>query len=232
MKRRQRGISIIEIVVSMIIIMVAMAALAFVYPQGRRVTESSDKRTKATEIAKTILEEVQILKLEPGALTAHNSIQNLSIVGPAAAFTLNTITADDMRALQWPYHHYSAGDANSWTNNCPFFVTSQTGNNLITEFKNHRVANPPKHFALCTASWNFTDPLTRQVTNIPRCISSSPQVDFTSAGVKSAVSTHGYVATVSVSVLWLETRGRHDIVEFVTLTSAIASNRYAGGINR
>lgn len=232
MKRRQRGISIIEIVVSMIIIMVAMAALAFVYPQGRRVTESSDKRTKATEIAKTILEEVQILKLEPGAMTTHDSIQNLSIVGPAAAFTLNTITDNEMRTLQWPYHHYSSGDAKNWTANCPFFVTAQTGTPLITSLKTQRVANPPKHFALCTTAWDFTDPLTRKVTNIPRCISSSPQVDFTNAGVKSAVSTHGYVATVSVSVLWLETRGKHDIVEFVTLTSALASNRYAGGINR
>ncbi|MBR0518892.1 prepilin-type N-terminal cleavage/methylation domain-containing protein, partial [bacterium] len=56
-KKNNRGVSIVEIVVSMIIIMLVMLVLAFVYPNGRRLTNSSDNRTKATAIAKSILEE-------------------------------------------------------------------------------------------------------------------------------------------------------------------------------
>ena len=138
-KKSSRGVSIIEIVVSMILLFVVMLVLAFVYPNGRRLTESTDKRTKATEIAKAIMEEIQLVPLYPQKALNANSFTNVSLVKTSQdnnTKLLGNLTLADMTSFKWPYHQLissvDAGGAETWDANvdkptnakCPFFIFS------------------------------------------------------------------------------------------------------------
>ena len=129
-KKNCRGVSIIEIVVSMLLLMTVMMSLAFVYPNGKKLTEATDKKTKATEIAKSIMEEIQAIPLFPSGNVAAGNIASYSLVysnGSVPTPVLNDLNTHRMRNLEWPYHqlagNWDATNTNNITNPvCPFFI--------------------------------------------------------------------------------------------------------------
>lgn len=190
-RKNNRGVSIIEIVVSMVLIMLVMLVLAFVYPNGRKVTESTDKRTKATEIAKSIMEEIQLIPLFPRAVgnTANASLSDFSLVRISGENTLNQLIAQPgwMANLNWPYHQLSVGwDATTPKANnpvCPFFITTNAN------AQRDCIANPSRPFFLCTDSNGA----------IPVGISVTPNGDLGNARINQ---TNPIIATVTVNVAW------------------------------
>ena len=241
-KKNNRGVSIVEIVVSMIIIMLVMLVLAFVYPNGRRLTNSSDNRTKATAIAKSILEEIKLIAFdENSAQTGDAALNNLCVLVSNAQMnnylSLNnpnrnilTVINTPGNNIQWPYHHFSVGDQKASTtgagwdatvandeNNtpvCPFFISDANSISNIP-FNNH----PQRPFCLLTQ--DITANIDGTNKTFPRSIFATPN-----AGSIVGALNRPRLAIINVTVYWGELRnGNHDL-NFVTLTDSRTQNVY------
>ena len=206
-KKNSRGVSIIEIVVSMVLIFLVMLVLAFVYPQGRRVTQGSDNRTKATEIAKSIMEEIQLIPLLPQSWAGNdvNSLKNVSLVKTNTQNSVPTLDtfAGNYNAMKkncWPYHHLSGSgnwDATEDSNNqkttiCPFFIYSSG------DLDSKVFANQARPFFISTSQ--LVDRGTTKIT-IPKGVVVSPDSSKTPAVNRKTP----IIATITVSVAWGET---------------------------
>lgn len=208
-KTRQRGVSIIEIVVSMVILFLVMMALAFVYPQGRKLTDTSDNRTKATEIARSILEEIQLIPFVNTAAAGDNvTLQTVSLTGITNNVinnnqTLNAMTNDAQTLidLQWPYHHYAGAN---WQNRIPILITNDVAD-LINDNPNGQA------FCLLTAR--------DQNRNIPQGI----QV-ILPQGI-AANNREQILAVVTVTIVWTTLSREQREYPFVSLSSAFAGNK-------
>lgn len=247
-KRKQRGVSILEIVVSMVILMLALSAMAFVYPQGRKVTDKSDKRTKATEIARSILEETQGLRFEAGSSAAATpDISDVGLVGngPTALGKIISPTGQGLgfcTAKQWPYHHYSSTDVNNWALKIPCFISeAQDSATLMADFRNmsemkgqsifiNKSKNISKQFALLTRGID-TYTFNGKTSSIPRFIVVSPDnLDAISENNKSGMMLHGTMVTLQSCVVWMNYIAKEPHLDCVILTSGVSSNRYTGGV--
>ena len=216
-RKNNRGVSIIEIVVSMVLIMLVMLVLAFVYPNGRKVTESTDKRTKATEIAKSIMEEIQLIPLFPRAVgnKSNASLSDFSLVNVNGENTLNNLIANTtwMKNLKWPYHQLSS---NGWdaiyegtaptSPVCPFFITNnnsaQTG----------CIANPSRPFFICTD--NGTVPIGIAVT---------PNGNLGTARINQV---NPIIATITVNVAWGNNVNGRWHFSYISLVNTRTENIY------
>lgn len=243
-KRKQRGVSILEIVVSMVILMLALSAMAFVYPQGRKVTDKSDKRTKATEIARSILEETQGLRFEAGSSAAATpDISDVGLVGNGSTALGKIISPTGQglgfcTAKQWPYHHYSSTDVNNWALKMPCFISeAQDSATLISEFQNasdmrmkiftDRTRNISKNFALLTRGIEYK--FNNKTSSIPRFIIVSPD-DLDIASIRNDMMKHGTMVTLQSCVVWMDYIANEPHLDCVILTSGVSSNRYTGGV--
>ncbi len=219
-RKNNRGVSIIEIVVSMVLIMLVMLVLAFVYPNGRKVTESTDKRTKATEIAKSIMEEIQLIPLLPkavGAETAGDELFHYSLVNVNGDKTLNDLisNSDLMKRLKWPYHQLSS---NGWdaiydgaaptSPVCPFFITNN--NNAQAGC----IANPSRPFFICTDNGT-----------VPIGIDVSPSSD-TKLDVTRINQINPIIATVTVNVAWGNNVNGRWHFSYISLVNTRTENIY------
>lgn len=244
-KRKQRGVSILEIVVSMVILMLALSAMAFVYPQGRKVTDKSDKRTKATEIARSILEETQGLRFVAGSSAASNpDISDVGLVGNSSTALGKIISPTGQglsfcTAKQWPYHHYSSSSMANWALKMPCFISeAQNSATLISEFKNasdmkltnftDKARNVSKQFALLTKGID-TYTFNGKTSSIPRFIIVSPD-SFDIISQQANTTKHGTMATLQSCVVWMDYIAKEPHLDCVILTSGVSSNRYTGGV--
>ena len=203
-KKNSRGVSIIEIVVSMVLLMLVLLALAFVYPNGRKVTQSSDNRTKATQIAKSILEEIDLIPIKnEGMVTNTVSLQNLYLIGPNNQFTLVNLSEskDNMTALRWPFHHLRGASGNEWDAGanenadappvCPFFITSASSvTDLQTAFMNN--LNRPYCLATKQVGSAATGVIPKGIVVTP----TSPDIN------QFGTSNRPLLATITVSIGW------------------------------
>ena len=205
-KKNSRGVSIIEIVVSMVLIFLVMLVLAFVYPQGRRVTQGSDNRTKATEIAKSIMEEIQLIPLLPQSWAGNdvNVLKNISLVKTNTQNSVPTLDTfagnyNAMKKTCWPYHHLaSSWDADRDVNKnaiCPFFIYN--GGDLDSKI----FANQCRPFFISTSQLDNQG--TTKMT-VPKGIVVSPDSTKTPAVNRKTP----IIATITVSVAWGETSTR------------------------
>lgn len=243
-KRKQRGVSILEIVISMVILMLALSAMAFVYPQGRKVTDKSDKRTKATEIARSILEEAQGLRFEAGFSAA--SIPDISEVGlvgngsTALGKIISTSGLGFCTANQWPYHHYSSADMANWALKMPCFISEATeSKDLISQFQEasnmtmgiftNRSKKISKHFALLTNGIKSKESDGKTTPSIPRFLIVSPD-NLDIASRRDDMMKHGTMATLQSCVVWMDYISSDPHLDCVILTSGVSSNRYTGGV--
>lgn len=247
-KRKQRGVSILEIVVSMVILMLALSAMAFVYPQGRKVTDKSDKRTKATEIARSILEETQGLRFEAGSSAAANpDISDVGLVGNGSTALGKIISPTGQglsfcKSKQWPYHHYASSSMENWALKMPCFISeAQNSSTLISEFKQasgksnqgmppftDKAKNISKNFALLTRGID-TYTFGGRTSSIPRFIIVSPDnLDIVSQ--QPNITKRGTMATLQSCVVWMDYIAKEPHLDCVILTSGVSSNRYTGGV--
>ena len=133
-KKNERGLSIIEIVVAMVLLMVAMMSLAFVYPKGRTLTDSSRLSMQATEIARSIMEEIKIRPIESrlqfgaadvsqlGLISSNTSI--MSLQNPSFNYA-------QMSNYMWPFHHF-ASNLQQWQSRTPVYCWEETPNDLTS----------------------------------------------------------------------------------------------------
>ncbi len=229
-KKSSRGVSIIEIVVSMILLFVVMLVLAFVYPNGRRLTESTDKRTKATEIAKAIMEEIQLVPLYPQKALNANSFTNVSLVKTSQdnnTKLLGNLTLADMTSFKWPYHQLissvDAGGAETWDANvdkltnakCPFFIFS---GNSVSALKTKIIANQVRPFFL-----NLNDVQVDATLTLPKGIQVYPNGN----NVYQPNERIPVIATILVSIGWgNSTSDGHWSYNYIQLVNTRTENIY------
>lgn len=232
--KKYAGFNIVEIVVAMALLMVAMMALAFVYPSARRMTDSSKLSTQATEIARSIMEEIKARPIystsNPNGLADIGILSN-SFDNPSGAATNNLDTDtnpnhsiryfnhESMKNFHWPYHHLATiGDIKedpTWEANCPVYCwgeTNITGDSATwVTFKSNTLDPVGKIFFLPTAQIPY-----RGIT-IPRgIVIQTPTAD-----------RNPRLISVSVTVCWIEEiAGAHLTLQHVTLTSLITDNKY------
>ena len=218
-KKNCRGISIIEIVVSMVLIMLVMLVLAFVYPQGRKVTQGSDNRTKATEIAKSILEEIKLVGFLQGTSGSNDKqVGNLSLLNDGSNdYTPLNKALTHAADMHWPYHHLDTNwdatnnkDVDDYIPVCPFFITDSIKADNI---KNHS----KRPFFLLSKKVDDDHPQSILVT---------PTAEVTQSKINSL--DHPVMAVINVTVYWGEL-GRSNnnfVVNHVTLTDSRTQNVY------
>lgn len=233
-KKNSRGVSIIEIVVSMVLLMLVLLALAFVYPNGRKVTQSSDNRTKATQIAKSILEEIELIPLKnEGKVDNTVSLQNLYVLGiPSNEFTLGELSGSktDMSKdnIRWPFHHLALSGWDAGANEtadappvCPFFITDASDvNGLKTAF----LGNLNRPYCLATRKVGDTT-----VGIIPKGIVVTPPDPGESGDID--INTFGtnnrpLLATITVSIGWGAKRAGSWHFSSVSLMNTRTENVY------
>jgi hypothetical protein len=185
----------------MVLLMTVMLSLAFVYPNGRKLTEATDKKTKATEIAKSIMEEIQAVPLFPNGNVAGNNIGSYSLVvsNVGGGNRLNNLNRARMHQLQWPYHQLAGTwDATSEvvgdTVVCPFFICDAA--NLVDSVRlNYRV----RPFFILADSGTVLGGI-----HLPRGIEVSPDVPVYNSN--NARIGNGdkipIIARITVSVCW------------------------------
>jgi len=222
-KIKYMGMNIIEVVVGMIILLIAFMALGFVYPRGRLMTDQSRFAMQATEIARSITEEIKLMPLRSSPLAVMNP-NNLALIGllPAVGpgntgnnVCLRNILGTNGEQLinwNWPYHHFAGPD---WRNNIPVALgidgsnATEIQNNLNTsaDFPNKRYFLPKQ-----------------QIGNMNRGI----LIDGDIAGVhqNNAGAADPDMAAIAVTVAWIESRNGGLVLNHVTLTSLRTENLY------
>lgn len=222
-KTRQRGVSIIEIVVSMVILFLVMMALAFVYPQGRKLTDTSDNRTKATEIARTILEEIQLIPFVNYSVADINNdpLQAVSLSGIGNGQSLEQLVNRMGDDIDWPYHHY-AGD--NWADNIPFFIADN-----VSQFDNNEVNHAHKTFCLSRNAFitdqGITIPRGIDVTILERDEAENLERIREPNDERDRPREQSFVI-VTVTISWPEYRNdANPVFNFVSLNSAFTGNK-------
>ena len=234
-KKNSRGVSIIEIVVSMVLLMAVMFSLAFVYPNGRRLTNSSDYRTKATEIARSILEETKLVDFDSSTTPKDGTLASLVLVKKTDELSNNNIISlDDAlkksgRDFQWPYHHLSTLNVTNLTYGttwdatatasstsdakpiCPFFITNTLPN------AGTFLHQPNRPFFLLNQDVNA------EGNNYAKSIQVSPIGEVTVGGNDEV---HPTFLVINVIVYWVDRKANNFVINYINLCDSRTYNAY------
>ncbi len=232
-RKKQQGMNIVEVVMAMALLMVAMMSLAFVYPKGRTLTDSGRMSMQATEIARSIMEEIKLRPIRstvdvwPNA--ANRSVANIGMLpmqnDPASTIApcIANIARDQMLALQWPFHHFTSNNEAEWRERCPVMCWEDTPQNVreIQEALARGVTEPKKFF-LPSQELTFPD---NEGGIINQGIVIQRNADRDANALAIAGGTPLMVG-ISVTVAWVEQRQGGLRVGHVTLSSFHTTNRY------
>ena len=234
-KHGRRGFSIVEVVVSMALLMAALMTLAFVYPRGKTMTDSNKLSMQATEIARSIIEEIRMRpvnsKLVQTDISTYGLLNNNGDIGsPGDDTAIANLSSNKMGSLQWPFHHFAdSSNVDKWKQNCPVYCWGATDISgsiaSIDEFRktNLSVLDNTKTFFLPSTDLG----LGKYGGIIPKgiIVSSVPANPAPAANIAPAL------IGIAVTVAWIESKGVGQdsilYVNHVTLNSYITENRYA-----
>lgn len=115
-RRKQKGLSILEIIIAGLILTTAFMTLAFVYPSGFKLTESNKKTSEATEIARSIMEEIKLLPFQSyrGGVTKDIQTWELASFQDTKPFWPQS---------NWPFNHYKDA-GNGWAERTPVHLVA------------------------------------------------------------------------------------------------------------
>lgn len=255
-KKNSRGVSIIEIVVSMVLLMTVMFSLAFVYPNGRKLTTSSDYRTKATEIARSILEETKLIPFDhstatpigAGTATTNSIVLVKNPADPAQSanfilldpfFTPNgqedglhgPLHSNNVANLQWPYHHLSQMNNGA-------LVPPSIGVTWDATVQNDGDTKPVCPFFITTAlptpnnlSRHANRPfflLSQDVTDTNgNTYGRSIQVTGGGSNVPADINLdHPTLLLINVIVYWVDKKANNFVINYINLCDSRTYNAY------
>lgn len=227
-KINSRGMNIVEVMVAMVILMVALMALGFVYPRGRLMTDSSRMSMQATEIARSITEEMKNMPMHSTIMAQNNSLNGLGLL-PASGQNSNVCVANfspaNMAAAQWPFHHLSSSDAANWQAKVPVYCWDTTGTNLQALKQTLDGLPTPKTFFLPSDRLEL-GPNHGGTIEKGILVNSS---DGANSRLNNVVPSgnNPELTSLSVTIAWIENRGSTGLfANHITLTSMITENIY------
>ncbi len=215
-KKKKLGMSVVEVVVAMAILMVSMMSLAFVYPKGRTLTDSSKISMQATEIARSIVEEIKIRPLLTRLTARPTGVEELPRLGimadpgsPVPGYSLINLTRADMNTLRWPFHHFATSEQD-WHQRTPVLCWE--------EIPNHPTA---LRALLDQEGKTFFLPSSRMSVSNDRIMLRG--IEVYSAPLATTIPQ---VLSVAVTVGWLERIKESTDINFITLNTVITENKY------
>jgi prepilin-type N-terminal cleavage/methylation domain-containing protein len=211
----QKGLSLLEILMAMIVITMVMMAVATVYPGGYKLNETNRLTSRATEIARGIVEEINARPIVGAEGVPSGNIDFLSLYsirsqsqgGPGW-------TPSVSQTYMWPYHYYMT--VNEWQENCPVYCW---GAGDITEPNKNDALNVRKFFYL-----PCNDPKAPDGIIIEGI---TPAPDPWAVPLPAINLTDSRLVRIQVTVAWQEYRGTNPtpITKFVSLISWRTDNK-------
>ena len=225
-----RGLNIVEIMVAMVILMIALMALGFVYPRGRLLTDSSRMAMQATEIARSITEEIKNMPLRTNASIPAGpaALEGIGLL-PAAANgrCIAIFTPQQRETAQWPYHHFSnRNDASGieWKNKIPINCWSVTTFGSYDDAADFQNTNP-KNFFLPSEQISLVRNSKTNVIEKGILVNSTDGIN-NRLNIVSPTGNIPELTSIAVTVAWIESRTEGVFVNHITLTSMITENIY------
>ncbi|MHC9540379.1 MAG: hypothetical protein AB9903_12750 [Vulcanimicrobiota bacterium] len=212
MCKKLRGLTILEILIAMALLMMVIMATAMVYPSGYKLNETNRYANQATEIARGIVEELMMRPFtSPGG--AATGIINISLV------SLTNWSPDFSETNCWPYYNGSIG--NEWKRQSP--VASWFEDTEVQDMKNSleddSSAGGKKFFFLPPQGFK---------ANAQKGIIIQSYPDFSlPVDIKQ-----GRMVKIEVTVAWIEARIRAQgatstlITKWVTLNAWRTENKF------
>ncbi|MDQ7821893.1 MAG: type II secretion system protein [Candidatus Eremiobacteraeota bacterium] len=220
---RERGLSILEIIIAVILLAMVIMATACVYPGGYKLNETNKLANQATEIARGIAEEINMRPFYTSNLSGIDalSIWKLAIKNNTAGWT-PTLS----NTYCWPYHFY--GDDNTtWQQNCPVYCWGDDDPANLRSFKTNVLdqQNPPKVFYLPHVVSGSTPTAQNPLPGIH--ITVFPDFNVSTEFPDNISGTQSRMAKISVTVAWIEFRGSSGLLvpKSVTVTSWRTDNK-------
>jgi Tfp pilus assembly protein PilV len=212
MRRELRGLTILEILIAMALLMMVIMATAMVYPSGYKLNETNRYANQATEIARGIVEELMMRPFtSPGG--AATGINNISLT------TLTNWDPDFSEANHWPYYDGSA--PNVWKRQSPVasWYKDTAVQDMKSKLEDDSLAGGKKFF--------FLPPQDFQA-NAQKGIIIQSYPDFSlPIDIKQ-----GRMVKIEVTVAWIEARMRAQgatstlITKWVTLNAWRTENKF------
>jgi prepilin-type N-terminal cleavage/methylation domain-containing protein len=130
-RRNQKGLSLLEILMAVILLAMCIMATATVFPGGYKLNMSNRYANQATEYARGIMEEINA---RPFVSLGVPGIDNLSLQSLAGwNYALSETN-------MWPFHFYTS--VNDWKTNCPVRCWA-TGGDKFFFLPEQASSNPP-----------------------------------------------------------------------------------------
>lgn len=216
MRKKLRGMTILEILIAMALLMMVIMATAMVYPSGYKLNETNRYANQATEIARGIVEELMMRPFStPGGATGINAISLRTLTNWSPTFC-------DDNNVHWPYYDGGNND-NEWKKQSP--VASWLNITEVQDMKDaleNKNNNPPigrKFFFLPPQGFE---------ANAQKGIIIQSYPDFSlSVDIKQ-----GRMVKIEVTVAWIEARMKAQgaastlITKWVTLNAWRTENKF------
>lgn len=198
--RNQKGLTLLEILLAIVLLAMVIMATATVYPGGYKLNATNRYTNQATDYARGIIEEINMRPFSGPTGISPTAIESLSLQ------TLNNggsgWSYGVTESFLWPFHYWP-NSATDWQTNCPVGCWTNV-NNTNPDGANY------KFFYLPVGE-----------TGVPNGIS----VQFLPASSPSN-PTDTIMAKIEVTVAWHEFRhDRTPITKYVTLTSWRTNNK-------
>ncbi len=219
--RKQRGLSLLEILLAIILLSMVIMATATVYPGGYKLNASNKSASQATTIAQGILEEIKMRPFTEVIVGADSEgYEYFSIEEIAKNYRTDPVT-NIYTKYEWPFHDHRFS-TDEWKYNCPVLCWYNTPNPdinaIITALRTNR-----KSFFLAPYSNTIGVPPGIVVRGYGDGDDDPNDSDWQPIAWPDVVSPH--MVKVQVSVSWIEYRNKQPIGRSVTLSSWVTQNK-------
>jgi len=219
MRRKLLGLTILEILIAIALLMMVIMATAMVYPSGYKLNETNRYANQATEIARGIIEEMMMRPFTtPGGASAgidQISLQSLANWSPTFSST-NT----------WPYYIGSTVTVTEWQRQSPvaswFNITGVEDMKKALENTDNSHAYGKKFFFLPPKDFQANAQQGIIVRSYPDSFNLPP----------TNPNTQGRMCKIEVTVGWIEARMKAKgsqatyITKWITLNAWRTENKY------
>lgn len=224
----ERGLSLIEILMAIMVLTAAIMAVATVYPGGYKLNETNRYANQATEIARGIMEEICALPfITPAEATSNptGSLGRLSLSGNTAAGIIGLDSWDPTMSntYNFPYHYYGEGTINNnkWKEQCPVLCWDSTispssiKSSLKSSNKLSSTSREGLKFFLPPSGY----------TTAPKGISINKYPADSTQWFSTLPLTSSRLAKIEVTVAWVEFRNDAMIEKYITIDTWRTDNK-------
>lgn len=215
--RNQRGLSLLEILLAIVLLAMVIMATATVYPGGFKLNATNKYASQATALAQAIVEEIKLRPFKEVEVGTPDTFEYFSIEELAQNYHNGTII--NMCAhYRWPFHNESFADDATWHNNCPV-ICWETRTSLDDMYRLLKAG--PQDFFLAEKNNTLGVPAGIAVIGYGNGDLLYDPGEWT----PDPVSHEPHIAKVQVTVSWVEMRNKLAVPKSVTISTWVTENK-------